>query len=54
MSEHAPHAKGIASVLRHRDGHHAKVTFEELFFGFSGTGIKPYNGASSPFWALAL
>ena len=32
MSEHAPHAKGIASVLRHRDGHHAKVTFEELFF----------------------
>ena len=32
MPEHAPQSSGALSVLRHRDGHHAKVTFEELFF----------------------
>lgn len=31
MSEAAIHS-GPRSVLRQRDGHHARVTFEELFF----------------------
>jgi low temperature requirement protein LtrA len=27
-----PHANGARTLLRHRDGHHARVTYEELFF----------------------